>query len=108
MRMPTIASLLCVISLSPFIHAQSSEPSDIDRLKAQVADQAKQLEAQQKQIDALQSALQVIGNKQSADQPVSLVPAINRGEGMPSLPHTGGMPEPASHTAPAQQAVPAD
>ena len=108
MRLQPVVSILCVISASPFLYGQSSEPSDIDLLKAQVAAQAKQLEAQQKRIDALESTLRVIGSKSVADQPVSLVPAMNRGEGLPSLPRTGGGPEPPIPSTPAQQVVPSD
>ncbi len=108
MRLQPVVSILCVISASPFLYGQSSEPSDIDLLKAQVAAQAKQLEAQQKRIDALESTLRVIGSKSVADQPVSLVPAMNRGEVLPSLPRTGGGPEPPIPSTPAQQVVPSD
>ena len=105
MRIRPTVSILCCISASPFIHAQSTQ-SEIDELKGQVASLAKQLEAQQKQIDALQAASGVTDLESAAAQSVALVAAANRVPTILPLPPV--MPEQANPATPANQIVKSD
>lgn len=104
--MRTVASVLLLISASPFLQAQSSEARDIDLLKKQIAAQAKQLEAQQRQIDALQSAMRVRPSTSTADAPVVTVPAMNRGESPANFPTLAGASENAPVDNPPEETEP--
>src|SRR5271163_4467276 len=81
MKMRPVLTFCLLVSAAAFAHAQASGSSDIDQLREQVALQAKQLQAQQKQIDALQFALKAISSAKPAPDPsAAFVSAPSRGD----------------------------